>query len=144
MGDKVLTNENQIISNTNRIAALELAQEKAQNPALFKTVDNLDQTSHNANMFVAGLSPDQATKEEFVAFYKEKLEIPAKTDDITTIIKIPSEREELYKFMFNSHRTREMYYKSRKALKTCPDVWFRDDLIRKRDHGQGIKGDVKT
>ena len=96
-GEKILTNENNIIANTNRIVVLEqeLAQEKMANKILARSVDNLDQAGRNMNMFVAGLTPDQATKEGFLQFCAEKLMIPVEMEDIKSVFKIPSEKENL-------------------------------------------------
>ena len=59
--------------------------------------------------------------------------ITADTSDLVNMQKIPSEKEELYKITFDSHKTREKYYAVRRSLKNQPNVWFRDDLIRKRE-----------
>ena len=133
--EKILTNENNIISNTNRIAALEmeLAHEKMANNILARSVDNLDQAGRNMNMFVAGLSPEQATKEGFLQFCSEKLLVPVEIEDIKSVFKIPSEKESLYKFIYKNHEVREKFYTKRRLLKDCPSIWFRDDLTKMRE-----------
>ena len=82
-------------------------------------------------MFVAGLTAEQATKEGFLSFCNEKLQIPVELEDIKAVFKIPSERESLYKFIFKNHDVREKYYTKRRLLKVCPSIWFRDDLTKK-------------
>ena len=84
-------------------------------------------------MFVAGLSEEQATKTGFAEFCSENLQITATESDIKEIFKIPSEREQLFKFIFRSAEIREKYYSARHLLKTHRTIWFRDDLITKRE-----------
>ena len=135
LGEKILLNENNTIAYTNRIIALEsaLLQEKATTLQMSHTVDNLEQANRASNLFVSGLTDERSTKEGFAQFCNENLQIPADADDIKTIIKIPSEREKLHKFIFRSPDVREKFYSARRLLKNHKDIWFRDDLIKKRE-----------
>ena len=136
LSEKCLMNENSIIANTNRILALEeaLEHEKIQNRALARTVDNLEQTGRNTNMFIAGLDVHQATKEGFTDFCAQNLKIMTDQQDNKSITKIPTERETLHKFVFTTAEIREKYYGARRLLKDHRNIWFRDDLIKKREN----------
>ena len=134
--EKILVNENSIIANTHRISVLEAAleEERMKTKIMSNTVDNLEQASRSANMFVAGLSAEQATKDGFVQFCGEKLQVPSDPLEIKSIFKIPSERETLYKIIFKTPEIREKFYSARKLLKDHRQIWFRDDLTRKREN----------
>ena len=72
LNEKVLVNENQIIANTNKISPGKCPPTgKNRNRALRDTVDNFDQASRSSNMFIAGLTKEQATKEGFINFCTE-------------------------------------------------------------------------
>ena len=133
--EKILVNENNIISNSTRIVALETAleQEKRSNRDKDMIIDKLDQASRGANMFVAGLNEEQSTKEGFLTFATQALQVPVDLSDIKAMFRIPSEREALYKIIFKSNNVRDKFYNARKVLRNHSNIWFRDDLTRKRE-----------
>ena len=133
--EKILTNENNIIAVTERVSALETAleNEKKENERKAMIIDNLDQAARNKNMFVAGLTDAQATKEGFLQFAQETLKVIPDTNDIKAIFRIPSEKERLYKILFRNHESRDKYYMARKLLRAQTTIWFRDDLTRRRE-----------
>ena len=97
------------------------------------TIDNLEQTGRNVNIFVAGLDEIQCTKEGLMHFCQTRLIIDTHEKDMKNIFNIPSDHERLLKRVFCSHETREKYCGSRRRLKEFPTIWFRDDLTRNRE-----------
>ena len=84
-------------------------------------------------MFVAGLNEEQSIKEGFLTFAAPALQVPVDLSDIKAMFRIPSEREALYKIIFKSNNVRNKFYNARKLLRNHSNIWFRDDLTRKRE-----------
>ena len=76
-------------------------------------------------------------------FSHTNLKIETLDKDIKNILKIPSERERLFKIIFCSHDTREKYYASRRLLKEFPTFVQRRPNSQKRGYSKATSRDGK-
>ena len=102
MTEKMLQLENSNITLTTKCDQLhqQLQTTHMYNDMLAKTVDELAQDKRNLNLFTTGLKQESTTKEGFLRFARETLEINAQEDEIRSIFKVNKTGDPIMKIMF--------------------------------------------
>ena len=136
MSERMLQLENANINLTTKCDQLQqqLQSVYMYNDTMAKTVDELAQDKRNSNLFITGLKQENISKEGFLKFARETLELDAREEEIRSIFKVNKTGDPIVKIMFKTLGDRMKYFNARRKLASNKDQWLREDLTKPREH----------